>query len=419
MSKVSLLDCTLRDGGYVNDWDFGNGTITCIYNRLSEAGVDIIEVGFLDDRRDYDYNRTIQPSTDCYTKVLENVEKSKSMIVAMIDYGTCDISHIQDCNDTVLDGIRVIFKKPKSDGAIEFAKQLQYKGYKVFLQMVSITSYSDRDMLDFIDKVNSLHPYGVSIVDTYGLLHKQQLMHYFDLLDYNLSRDITIGYHAHNNFQLGYSNAINFLSKPSRHDKVIDGTLFGMGKSAGNDPIELVTMYLNESMGCNYNLNQIMEAIDNNIMNIYRKKYWGYGFNYYISALNDCHPNYVNYLLNKSTLSIKSVNDILKSISDEMKLSYNEKYIEELYLNYQKNSINDSDTISTLKILFGGKRVLLVGPGMSVKQEREKISKLIINEKPITVSLNHISEYIHTDYLFISNSKRFNLIYPDLLKYTG
>ena len=75
MKEVRLLDCTLRDGGYVNDWEFGHSVITGTYKRLDEAGVDYIEVGFLDDRRGFDINRTIQPNTECFNKVFNNIEK--------------------------------------------------------------------------------------------------------------------------------------------------------------------------------------------------------------------------------------------------------------------------------------------------------------------------------------------------------
>ena len=67
--KVLMLDCTLRDGGYVNDWDFGHSTITGIYKRLEAAGADYIEVGFLDDRREFDINRSIMPSTEAINKI--------------------------------------------------------------------------------------------------------------------------------------------------------------------------------------------------------------------------------------------------------------------------------------------------------------------------------------------------------------
>ena len=87
MKRISLLDCTLRDGGYINDWEFGHGTITGVYKRLEAAGVDYIEVGFLDDRRQFDINRTIMPNTEAINKVFANVKKSHAIPIAMIDYG--------------------------------------------------------------------------------------------------------------------------------------------------------------------------------------------------------------------------------------------------------------------------------------------------------------------------------------------
>ncbi len=90
-----LLDCTLRDGGYLNDWDFGNNTLTCIFDRLSESGIDIIEIGFLDDKYEYDMNRTIQPDTQSIGRAFSRTVKKKSMVVAMIDVGNCDIDRIQ------------------------------------------------------------------------------------------------------------------------------------------------------------------------------------------------------------------------------------------------------------------------------------------------------------------------------------
>ena len=109
MKQVKLLDCTLRDGGYVNDWEFGHDNIVTIFERLISAGVDILEVGFLDDRRSFDRNRTIMPTTQCADQIFGKLDKGNTMIVAMIDYGTCDISNLSPCSDSYIDGIRVIF----------------------------------------------------------------------------------------------------------------------------------------------------------------------------------------------------------------------------------------------------------------------------------------------------------------------
>ncbi len=417
MSNISLLDCTLRDGGYVNDWKFGNGIMACIVDRLVCANIDIIEVGFLDDRVPFDINKSIQPSTECYKKIFGNTDKKNSKLLAMIDYGTCSLDNIEERTETIFDGIRLIFKISKIEGALNYAQELIAKGYEVYLQMVSITSYSDRDILNFVEKVNRIKPYAVSIVDTYGLMHKEEVLHYFDLLDHNLTDGIHIGYHSHNNFQLGYANAIEFILKKSKHDKIIDGTLYGMGKSAGNAPLELIAMYLNESTGAPYDMNQILEAIDNNILNIYKQKYWGYAFNFYISALNDCHPNYVTHYLNKNTLSVKSVNELLLKIPSEKKLTYDEKFAEELYLRYQSKAINDEPALSELSTIFKEKDVMILGPGRSTLIFEEKITSAVRKNDLITIAVNHIPPTLKCDYIFISNSKRYNLIHKELLEY--
>ena len=192
-NDIKLLDCTLRDGGYLNDWEFGNSNIVNIFERLVSAGIDIIETGFLDDRRSFDENRTIFPDTGCADRIYGKLDKGNSLIVGMIDYGTCSIDNLADAGDCYLDGIRVIFKKHKMHEAIDFCKQVKAKGYKVFAQAVSITSYNDDELSELIGLVNDLEPYAFSLVDTYGLLHKGTLRHYFDHACAHLKPSIGIG----------------------------------------------------------------------------------------------------------------------------------------------------------------------------------------------------------------------------------
>ena len=120
MGEIKLLDCTLRDGGYVNDWEFGHNNLVSIFERVVSAGVDIIEVGFLDERRPFDMNRSIMPDSSCVEKIYGHLDRKQAMVVGMIDYGTCGIEHIQPCSESYLDGIRVIFKKHIRWQAIDF-----------------------------------------------------------------------------------------------------------------------------------------------------------------------------------------------------------------------------------------------------------------------------------------------------------
>jgi len=407
---IRLLDCTLRDGGYVNDWNFGLNTTISVIERLIEANVDVIEVGFLDERQPFNIERTIQPDTTCFDKLLTGIDRKNSMMVAMIDYGTCGLDKIAPCSESLLDGIRVIFKLPKMREAVAFGRELTKLGYAVFLQMVSITSYSDRDILDFVDLVNEEPPYGVSMVDTYGLLHKEELLHYFQLLDYNLDASVRIGYHSHNNFQLAYANTCEIIKRKARHAIVVDGTLYGMGKSAGNAPVELVAMYLNENYGKCYDISQLLEAIDTNIMNIYREKYWGYNLLYFLAASNDCHPSYINYLLTKKTLSVKAINQIVAGLPREKKLDYDKSSINALYINYQKQYLQGAHSIHALKSVLEGKKVLLLGPGKSVVDYSDRIQAYIEEYDPVVITTNFVPKLYKAQYIFISNAKRYSML---------
>lgn len=408
MKQVNLLDCTLRDGGYVNDWNFGHSVITGTYRRLDLAGVDYIEVGFLDDRREFDINKSIQPNTECFNKVFYGVKKSHAIPVAMIDYGTCDISNIQPKDETFIEGIRVIFKKEKIDQALPFCKAIKERGYKLFIQAISITAYSDLEMLEYIQKINIVKPYAFSIVDTYGLLDNRKLTNYFNLLNNNLDSEIRIGYHAHNNFQLAFSNSIKFLALETKRPIIVDSTVYGMGKSAGNCASELIGLHLNQKYEKNYDIDQFLEIFDTDLSAVYQRHYWGYKYNFYISAMQNCHPNYVQYLLDKKTLSVSSVNEILNKIPTEKKLLYDKGFIEEAYIQYQSKSIDDTAAIHSLHDSFAGKRIVLLGPGKSLQADGDRIRDYICQTGALAISVNFEPVMFDCEYVFLSNAKRYS-----------
>ena len=415
--KVSprLLDCTLRDGGYLNDWNFGNNTLTCIFDRLNEARIDIIEVGFLDDSCVYDMNRTIQPDTQSMGRAFSKTNEKKSMVVAMIDVGNCGIDRIQPKAETFLDGIRLIFKKERMGEALCFAKKLVALGYAVFLQLVSITDYGREDIEKLAKGANEIGIDTVSLVDTYGLMYREDVGQYFGWLNEYLDKSISIGYHSHNNFQLAFSNTAYILDlAPSDRSIVLDGTLYGMGKSAGNAPLELLANNLNDRFGKRYDISQLLEAINSEILPLFERYRWGYNLFYYISAENDCHPKYVSYLMDKKTLSMKDVNSILGMIEPGHRLRYDKDYIETLYGEYILKNIDDSECIGSLKEVLRDKEILLIGPGKSSLVDSEKIIDYVQSKHPTVVSVNFIPNGIVPDYVFISNPMRYNMIVPGL-----
>lgn len=413
MGEKKLLDCTIRDGGYVNDWKFGHENLISIYERLIDSDVDYIELGFLDERREFDIDRSIMPDTDCMEKIYGSVDKKGKIVFGMIDYGTCGLDHIKPASESYIDGIRVIFKKHLRVDALKFCAELKKLGYIVFAQLVSVTSYSDEEMLDLIRLANEVKPAAVSMVDTYGLMHQNNLTHFIDLLDKGLDPEISLGYHGHNNFQMGYANCIAMLAYETDRTMLVDGTLYGMGKSAGNAPIELVAMHMNQKYGKNYNISQMLEAISSNIMEIYQSATWGYNLFFYLAASNECHPNYVADLMNKKTLSINSINELLSRLEGEKKLLYDKKYMEDLYKEYQSVDIDDTQDMKKLAEDLDGKSILILGPGSSVSEEKDKLQNFIksveADDKNAleVISINYIPAEPSVDMIFISNSKRY------------
>lgn len=426
MRDIKLLDCTLRDGGYVNDWEFGHDHLCSIFQRLADTNVDFIEVGFLDERRPFDINRSIMPNTRSADRIYGGLNKKRAIVMGMIDYGTCSLENIQDAEDTFIDGIRVIFKKHIMREAMGFCAALKEKGYIVFSQLVSMTSYHDDELMELIQLVNEVKPYAVSMVDTYGLMTPEILKHYFTLLNRYVDVSVCIGFHAHNNFQLGFANVMSMVEYTAADSEeklqnqrsfLVDGTLFGMGKSAGNAPLELIAMYLNEKGGGNYMVNPMLEAIEESIMTFYRKSPWGYETHYYLSALNKCHPNYVKQFRDKENLSVSAVNHILGRIEPEdKKLLYDKKVGEALYQSFEKEIYHDQDTFSLLEKIFTGKKLLLVGPGKNIQLQAERVREFIKEQEPVIISVNYVPGALMVDYVFITKNKRYLEMTGDLLE---
>lgn len=331
MKKVKLLDCTLRDGGSVNNWNFGNQNITNIIQKLNDANIDIIEVGFLQDNEGTDVNRSTTENPYCFDERIKAIRNPKAQFYAMIDFGKFDISKLQEKDSSSIDGIRLMLKKQHLTNSIKSAQKIKEKGYSVSINPVSVTMYSYNEYKELAKAVNDISPSIVYLVDTYGLMDKYQTLKYLEILDNNLKNDINIGYHCHNNLQLAFSNAIEIINAQIQRDIIIDGSLYGMGKRAGNTNTELVANYLNKNKNTNYDIEEISNLIERIIVPIKKEFEWGYSQIHYVAAINKCHSDYVSYLHKEKSLSFAEINKILPLINEEKKLTFDKSYIDIVY----------------------------------------------------------------------------------------
>jgi len=406
MNKIQILDCTLRDGGYINDFQFGKNAIEKIIHQLTEANVDIIECGFLEDC-EYDVSKSIFNHVEEIKPFIPQNRKN-SMYVAMACYGEYSLNKLSDYDGTSIDGIRVTFHYNEVDEALTYCKQIQDKGYKLFVQPVGTTSYSDEQLILLIKKVNELQPYSFYLVDTLGLMTQEDIMRMFYLIDHNLDKNINMGFHSHNNLQLSFSNCQVFVRLKTERMISLDSSVYGMGRGAGNLNTELIANYINENTSKKYVIEPLLEIVDEFIAHIRAKYEWGYSVPYYLAAINGCHPNYASYLSNKQTLPVKSISTILRMIEHEKRSLFNKQLIEQKYKEYQEREINDTSVINELKQVVVNRNILLMAPGHSLVSHQQKITDCITTENCIVISVSFVPDFIETDYVFLSNNKRYN-----------
>lgn len=412
LKNVQILDCTLRDGGRIINCKFRDSEISEITEKLIDAGIDIVEVGFLRDRKKITY----QGDSTFFTQVsqiepfIPNHMNGK-MCVAFIDFGMYDFDDLEACNGKSVEGIRVGFTKNQYDTQREELKKcflkVKKQGYKLMIQGVNSLAYSDRELLDLLDLLNEIEPYSFGIVDTYGAMYLDDIIHYFNLVDYNLKQNICIDIHSHNNFQLSFAFAQEIIRLSDNKRKVIlDATLNGMGKCAGNLNTELIVDYLVRKKQYNYDFEKILDIIDDYIYEIKQKNIWGYSIPAFMAGVYKSHPNNVIYLTEKYRLNTKDIGNIIFSIEEKKRQRYDYDNIERLYIEYSNEKADDYDSIQQLKQEIGGQEVLVIVPGHTIVEQKEKIDQYIDEKKPIIVSINFYSEYKNS-YIFWGNKKRF------------
>lgn len=408
-SDISLLDCTLRDGGYQNNWIFGYDSIRIHVLAMIKSGINFVEIGFLDQSVREDLNRCVFPSLDTVDKILKDIDKGKSQYLVMIDFGNFDINSIPDRNYlSVVDGIRVIAKMENAIEAIKFTSILRTRGYLTFFQIVSSGEYTDEQLFHLSEQVNLFNIDYLSIVDTYGQMYPSEILNVIDMLDSSLQEGIGLGFHGHNNIQLAYANSITAIESKHKRTKIIDGTLLGMGKNAGNCPLELLVDYVVREYGGKYNIGIILDLIEIKYNDQKNKYQWGYSNKFYLSATKKIHPNYVSYLMDKRTLLASNMIEILSNIPKEKQLRYDNNLIASLYLESQSKFDNISFK-GLLDELQPYDQIELIAPGPSLLGKMDYFKR---NSSSIRISVNYIPSF-PVDYVLITNSRRYMELFYD------
>lgn len=407
MKRVQLLDCTLRDGGYLVDAQFGNTVIKGIIKGLADSGIDVVECGFLKDEP-HVKGSTIFNHASQLRGFLPD-ERRQTSFVCLADYSRYTISNLEPFDGTSIDGVRACFFKKERYDVIDFCKSIVEKGYKLYVQPVDILGYTDAELLELIEMINPLEPYAFSIVDTFGSMYKEDLRRVFYLIDRNLNAASHIGFHSHNNLQMSFSLSQEFIDMTQGLRKVvIDATMAGMGRGAGNTNTELVMQYMNRKYNAGYDIDTVLDLIDNYIDGIRNLCSWGYSIPYFLAGSYSAHVNNISYLTAKAGISSRDINYILNRIGGDARKRYDYDLLERTYMEYNGTIKDDKDEVELLKKSLHGKDILMLLPGHSIVTHKKEILDYCTEKNPVVISVNLLSHDYPINYVYFSNKKRYN-----------
>jgi 4-hydroxy 2-oxovalerate aldolase len=215
------------------------------------------------------------------------------------------------------DMIRLAYFKPEAEDALYTARILMDKGYIVFLQAMATFMYTRDELTEHLRAVNSLRPHAFYIVDSFSTLYPDDIKSMQDFVLAHLDRGIAFGLHAHNNIQLAFANAITFLNNGDGRLLYTDGSIYGMGRGAGNVPIELLLEYANKHCGGVYDVGQALDVFDRRIKPIFKMTPWGYSIPYLLTASKNMNSVYGWYLMSHGVNELHEYMHALDMIPEE------------------------------------------------------------------------------------------------------
>ncbi|MDC7220704.1 MAG: aldolase catalytic domain-containing protein [Spirochaetales bacterium] len=285
MNEVKLIDCTIRDGGLMNNWEFSLEAVRSLYEANIRAGVDIMEMGYrvspkVFNREDHG------PWRFCDEAVLRQVvtEKPESMKIAVMgDIGRCEKENFIPKKESVIDIFRLACYIHQIDEAIEMSNHLNELGYMTFFNIMAVSAVDKEDLQACLAKVNETGAEGVYLADTFGSFIaadiRERLSFYREACP-----NLKLGFHGHNNIQMALANSLEAMNSGVDY---IDASFYGMGRGAGNTAMELLLPF---AKGRDRDITGIIKAIQNHIEPLMTTYKWGYRIPYGVSGLLNQHP---------------------------------------------------------------------------------------------------------------------------------
>lgn len=286
--EIKVLDCTIRDGGLMNDSQFSDRTVKSVYNACVEAGVDYMEIGYKANKKVFARDRygawRFCEESDLRRIVGDNETPLKLSIMA--DAEKTDYHNdILPRSESVIDMVRVATYIHQIPAALEMVKDAHQKGYETCVNLMSVSNVLERELDGALEMLATSEAKAIYLVDSFGALYSEQVAYLMEkYLRYAKAAGKDVGVHMHNNLQLGFSNTIQGIVSGANF---LDATMAGLGRGAGNCPMELLIRFLHNPK---YNLRPILKCIQDDIEPMREELGWGFSVPYMLTGFMNRHP---------------------------------------------------------------------------------------------------------------------------------
>lgn len=283
-SHCKIVDCTVRDGGLVNNWDFSVEFVQDLYESLNAAGVEYMEIGYKNSPKLLKSEGKEGPWRFLDDSFLRDVIKKKdTKLSALVDVGRVDEADVLPRSESMLDLIRVATYARDTAKAIELGTLFHERGYETTINIMALSNVMDNELNESLAMINDSPIDVVYIVDSFGSLDPDDFSYLVEKFRRAL-KNKRLGVHTHNNMQLAFANT---MAAAKLGVELLDASVYGMGRAAGNTPTELLLAKITRP---EYDLRPVLGMIEKHMLKLREKEEWGYLIPDMITGMLDEHP---------------------------------------------------------------------------------------------------------------------------------
>jgi len=385
MKKINILDCTLRDGGYYNNWDFSNKLVNDYLESMSLSGIEYIELGFRSLKKN-DFKGPTWYTTDSYIKNL-NIPKNLKIgvMVNVFEIASHPLGIEKATNllfsnkkKSRLNFVRLASHFSEFDKATKICKILKKKGYMVTINIMQITEQSDENIISVAKNSQETKPDILYFADSLGCMNSSDISKLIKL--FRLHWKGALGVHTHDNLGKAVSNSLKSIEEGVSW---VDSTVTGMGRGPGNAQTEYMVLEIKRILKEKINILPLLKLIKKYFEKMKEKYKWGTNPYYYLSGKHGIHPTYIQEML---SIQLDEI-EILETINQLKDSGANKYNVNLVRSEFQKPiALTKGKWCPSKKIK--SREVMLITSGPKLEEYKKEIEKYIIKKRPFVIALN-------------------------------